>query len=216
MGKVIVVGNEKGGVGKTTVSCNLAINLINDGFDVLVVDTDRQNSLGDFCDFRSQTEELKKINCVQKCGDTFDSLVDLKKRYEYIIVDAGGQDSVELRSSLMCADLHIMPIKASQFDLWACQRMDDMLKRVRSMNRSLINKTVINMASTHISVNEDSEASDFLSDFEIINNTFATVLHERKTYRDSVKEGRSVLEKDQNSKAAKEFSRFYVEVKNEL
>jgi cellulose biosynthesis protein BcsQ len=109
-----------------------------------------------------------------------------------------------------------MPIKASQFDLWACQRMDDMLKRVRSMNRGLINKTVINMASTHISVNEDSEASDFLSDFEIINNTFATVLHERKTYRDSVKEGRSVTEKDQSSKAAKEFAKFYAEVKNEL
>ena len=216
MGKIIAIANQKGGVGKTTVSCNLAINLINDGFDVLVVDTDRQNSLGDFCDFRSQTEELKKINCVQKCGDTFDSLVDLKKRYEYIIVDAGGQDSVELRSSLMCADLHIMPIKASQFDLWACQRMDDLLKRVKSMNRNLCNKTLINMASTHISVNEDSEASEFLSEFETINDTFKTVLHERKTYRDSVKEGMSVIEKDFASKAACEFKKFYEEVKNEL
>lgn len=216
MGKVIVVGNEKGGVGKTTVSCNLAISLINDGYDVLTIDTDRQNSIGDFSVFRSQVDGLNKINCVQKSGDTYEALLDLKKRYEYIIVDAGGQDSVELRSALMCADLHIMPIKASQFDLWACERMEKLLTRVKSMNRSLINKTLINMASTHVSVNEDSEAAEFLTEFETINNTFDTVLHERKTYRDSVKEGKSVIEKDQSSKAAKEFIKLYQEIKNEL
>ena len=84
------------------------------------------------------------------------------------------------------------------------------------MNRNLLNKTVINMASTHVSVNEDSDATDFLSEFEVINNTFKTVLHERKTYRDSVKEGKSVVEKDMSSKAAQEFMQFYKEFKNEL
>ena len=32
-----------------------------------------------------------------------------------------------------------MPLKASQFDLWSCQRMNDLLKRVKSLNRNIIN-----------------------------------------------------------------------------
>lgn len=216
MGKLIVIGNEKGGVGKSTISCNLAIQLVNNQKDVLLVDTDRQNSLGDFSAHRNNIKGLNKLNCIQKCGDTFDALNDIKNRYDFVLVDAGGQDSIELRSALMCADLHIMPLKASQFDLWACQRMDDLLKRVKSLNRNIKNKTLINMASTHISVNEDSEALDFLNDFEIINNLFKTVLHERKAYRDSIKNGQNVVEYDSSSKAAIEFKKVYEEILNEL
>lgn len=216
MGKLLVVGNEKGGVGKSTITCNIAIQMLNDGNDVLVVDTDRQNSLGDFCEHRNAMDSVKKLSCIQKCGDTFDALNDLKGRYDYVVVDAGGQDSVELRSSLMCADLHIMPLKASQFDLWACQRMDELLKRVSSLNRSIKTKTLINMASTHIAVTEGSEALSFLNDFEIIGNLFKTIIHERKGFRDSIKNGINITEYDPISKAALEFKNLYAEIKNEL
>ena len=43
--KVIAVTNQKGGVGKTTTSENVAIGLSRQGFDVLIVDFDPQGYL---------------------------------------------------------------------------------------------------------------------------------------------------------------------------
>ncbi len=43
--KVIVVTNQKGGVGKTTTAENLVIGLSQQGFDVLIVDFDPQGDL---------------------------------------------------------------------------------------------------------------------------------------------------------------------------
>lgn len=45
MSKVITVYSSKGGVGKTTLSSNMATNLSKRGFKVLIIDTDPQNSV---------------------------------------------------------------------------------------------------------------------------------------------------------------------------
>lgn len=49
MGKVIALANQKGGVGKTTSTVNLAYALVQQGQKVLVVDMDPQSSLTLYC-----------------------------------------------------------------------------------------------------------------------------------------------------------------------
>lgn len=46
MSKVISISNQKGGVGKTTTTCNVAAGLKKKGFRVLIIDLDPQGNLG--------------------------------------------------------------------------------------------------------------------------------------------------------------------------
>ena len=66
MSMVISISNQKGGVGKTTTTCNLAAGLVKKGYRVLIIDMDHQGNLG-FC-VGAETETSATIYDVLK-GD---------------------------------------------------------------------------------------------------------------------------------------------------
>ena len=75
---IILVGNEKGGVGKTTLATNLAVAAQMDNKDVLLIDTDQQMSSTYWAKVREENTDLKDITCVYRKGDD-NTLLDLKK-----------------------------------------------------------------------------------------------------------------------------------------
>ena len=114
---IVLVGGEKGGVGKTTLAVNLAAMRARAGHDVLLVDADKQASANLWASIRDQEKVDPPVRCVQKRGKGLAADVrDLATRYEDIVIDAGGQDSVELRAAMTIADLAIFPIQPSLFD----------------------------------------------------------------------------------------------------
>lgn len=210
---IILIGGEKGGTGKTTLSTNLAAIMMKNNSDVLLVDTDKQGSASAWCAMRDEIPNFKRIPCIQKFGPAIASEIkDLSNRYEDIIIDAGGRDSVELRATLTVADKVFIPIQASQFDVWTLGAMDNLVNLATPYNPTLKAFVVINRASTNPSVSESRETKEIFDDFQNL-RLLQSMIRDRIAYRKAARSGLSVVELEQpDSKANSEIEDFYREV----
>jgi len=210
---IIVVCAEKGGVGKTTLAVNLAAQRALDGHDVLLVDTDLQVSASLWAQKRDETAIQPRVACVQKFGKGLQAEVrDLARRYEDIVLDVGGRESVELRASLVVADRAYIPIQASQFDMWTLDRMDELVATAQTFNAGLQASVILNRVSTNPQVAETREVVELLQDYAYL-QLAETMVYERIAWRKSIREGRAVSELTPvDAKATAELQRFYAEV----
>lgn len=211
---ILLIGGEKGGTGKTTIATNLAAMRARAGRDVLLVDTDIQGSASFWVQTRDEASVEPRVANVQKFGKNLaNELSDLAKRYQDIVIDAGGRDSAELRASLVRADLAVIPVQASQFDLWTLDRMDEMVKLAKSYNQGLRVKILISRASTNPGVTEANNAAELVEEFD----TFAlanTIIRDRIAFRRAAAEGKGVTEMydPETEKAAWEINKLYKEI----
>lgn len=138
--RVIVVGNEKGGAGKSTVSMHLCVSLMRMGKSVGVIDLDvRQRSLTRYLENRLRwmqstgarlpMPEIVRVDAsterdldraeAEETNRLVSSLQRLKKSCDFIIIDSPGGDTFLSRSAHMYADTLITPLNDSfvDFDL---------------------------------------------------------------------------------------------------
>lgn len=208
---ITVFGGEKGGTGKTTLATNIAAMLAKSGRDVLLLDTDRQGTASLWATVREEDEVEPRVPCVQKFGKGLPAQVrDLAKRYEEIVIDAGGRDSLELRYALGVADRVYIPVQPFQFDIWTIQQMDALVEMARTINEHLNAYLVLNRVSTNPVVREDRDAREFVSQEKFSNLTLlqATV-RDRISFRKSARDGLSVVEHRLDRKAATEMNELY-------
>ena len=210
---IVLFGGEKGGAGKTTLATNIAAIRTAKIGDLLLVDTDRQSTASFWCSMREDHGVLPRVASIQKYDKTLRSEVkELKKKYQDIIIDAGGRDSPELRSALLVADIAIFPLRPSQFDLWTMSRLNTLVEQALDINENLKAFVVINQASPNPAVKEVEEAKEFISEFKYI-NLFDSIICERISYRRAAIEGRGVSEyKPEDGKAIEEVSNLYNEI----
>lgn len=207
---VVLIGGEKGGTGKTTLAVNLAAQRSSDGRDVLLVDTDKQGSASDWVAIRETEGVSPGVSCVQVFGKQVTSqLQDLAPRYDDVVVDAGGRDSVELRAAMVVTDRFFVPLQASQFDVWTLERIEGLVEQGQTINDGLKGSVFINRASPHPQVHEAEEAADLLEDFDHLEFT-GVVIHDRIAFRRAVSEGTGVMEVDSpDPKACREVQALY-------
>lgn len=210
---IITLGAEKGGVGKTTLAVNLAAQRTLEGHDVLLVDTDLQISASFWSQRRDETGLQPRVACIQKFGKGLQAeLRDLATRYEDILVDVGGRESVELSSSLVVADRAYIPIQASQFDMWTLDRMDELVATAMGFNPDLQAYVVITRASPNPQVTEVQDVIERIQEYEYLQIAEA-IIYERIAWRKSIREGRAVSElTPADPKANAELKRLYDEI----
>ena len=210
---IVLIGGEKGGTGKSTLATNIAVWLAHEGQDVILVDADNQATSKRWIDRRNDwnTENaqkgegralLREVHVAQANGDVYKPAIDLAKRYQQVVIDAGGRDSKELRTAMVAADVILVPTRASQPDLETMDHVNDLIDLARGMNPNLRAYAVISMAPANPMINEAVEAQEFLQDFQQL-ELAATFVRDRKVYRDAMLAGRGVIELN-NSQAKAE------------
>jgi chromosome partitioning protein len=120
---VIVVGNEKGGAGKSTVATHLAVALMHEGAAVAVADLDhRQKSTEQFFSSREAWAKAQGVALVHPvaryCPEGMDDLeAALSPSADFLVMDTPGADTETSRAAHRAADLIVTPMNDSFVDL---------------------------------------------------------------------------------------------------
>ncbi len=209
---ITIIGSNKGGVGKTTTTVNIAVGLAMRGKEIVLVDADPQRSLSKWYAERESNGHKPAMVLVEKRDNIAQTLIALNERFEHVIVDVGGRNGRELITGASVADLIIAPHQCSQLDLDTLVELDEQTERISDINPKL--KTVVyhSMASTNHAVKnkERKEFAQYVSVFDYL-SILKSVGSYRKVYRDVISEGLSVLE-SKNASAIEEISNLVNEI----
>jgi chromosome partitioning protein len=204
---VISVTNLKGGVGKSTISRNLAAYFASKGVKVCLVDTDiEQRTTCDWAERRADTAQyipvfpMTSLQTLPKDVENHEN-----DGYQLVIVDGVPQlDKVATRTILI-SDLLLIPITPSIDDIKSFERFLSRFEEVKAHRDSIPAYIVLNKFSGRN--NEDiemQEAINLFADYGIkqLKSTVATrVAHAR-----SSKYGLTAFEWTEDDKAKQEIN----------
>jgi len=205
---IIVLGSQKGGVGKSTLAVSVAAYLIEQGSRVLIVDADDQKSVLTW--YNNRSESLPHIPVTGASGNIKAMLKEHEKSYDYVIADCAGRDSSEMRSGLMAADVFISPLRPSQMDLDVVPHTCSVFTAAKDFNEGVRGYLVLNMTPTNMFVNEANQAAEVLNDFPEMKLAEARVC-DRKAHRDAWADSMTIFE-TQNIKAQEEITELVKEI----
>jgi chromosome partitioning protein len=129
--KVFTVAQQKGGAGKTTIACHLAVALAAGGKQVAIVDIDPQKSLARWHEQREAAlgKGQTGLTLVAVSGWRTQTEVDkLVRSMDFVVIDSPPHAETEARIAVRAADLVILPVQPSPMDLWAIQPTLDLAK----------------------------------------------------------------------------------------
>lgn len=142
MGKIILITHQKGGVGKSTLTYNLAQN-ISENASVAILDLDLQGSLSsikdlvtnfDIIPYKGEIKEIQNLN------------------YDFIFIDTPPYLSQQLPELIQLADLIIIPTKAGVLDLLAIKSTIELIENESKQEKALV---VFNMIKPNTTLTLD-------------------------------------------------------------
>ncbi|GAB3754748.1 AAA family ATPase [Spirosoma pomorum] len=193
---IFTVGGIKGGSGKTTISTNLAVFLsqLNNG-DVLLVDADDQETASDFTAWREDTKGSDNIGytAVKLSGEAVRSQVlQLKKKYEHVIIDVGGRDTSSQRAALYVTDYYLLPFNPRSFDVWTVPKVEKLISEILPAKPTPLTAfAFLNRADPRGADNE--EAAEYIAQAQILKYLDCPIGN-RKAFSHAAGKGLSVLE----------------------
>lgn len=206
---IIAFLNQKGGVGKTTLATQVAGELAARDRSVIVVDADPQGSALDWSQRRHQKGLRRTFGVVGLARETLHIEVpQLAKGVDHVIIDGPPRATALTRSAMLAADVIVIPVQPSPYDVWASGEIVSLVKEARIFRPGLQATFAINRRITGTVIGR--EARPALTNHPY--PTLATEVHQRVAFADSATAGRLVSEYCAASPAAFEVGSLASEV----
>ena len=142
---IIAVLTQKGGAGKTTIALHLAGELAKQGASVLLVDADPQGSALDWAEQRTRDGRQRLFGVVGLARETLHREVpDLARSVDHVVIDGPPRATALVRSAMLAAELVLVPVQPSAFDVWASQVVLDLVREATVYNPALRTLFVVN------------------------------------------------------------------------
>jgi chromosome partitioning protein len=162
MGKILAIGNQKGGVGKTTTAINLAACLALDGLKILLVDCDPQANATSGLGIQRDENRHSIYDVLMGDADAAQILLpteignltllpgsknltgEVQKAFDLVVLDCPPALDLLTLNALAAADSLIVPMQAEYFALEGISELVSTLERIRgAVNPRLIIEGVL-------------------------------------------------------------------------
>ncbi len=212
----IAITNLKGGVGKTTITTNLAVSFAHRGKRVCIVDSDlAQKSSMEWAGNRS--ESMPHIPVYGAMAKQLNKEVaKLNEENDIVFIDGTPQLSELAERTVLASDILIIPISPSIYDLRAFESFFEKVEQINQVRE----EQGLKMVKTYVIVNRIAEKTNLgreileaLKDYAV--TVFDTKLANRIAYAETATGGLGVAEwKDK--KAKEEFENLADEVEKAI
>lgn len=212
--KIVAILNQKGGVGKTTLATNIAYKLFLDSKNVLLIDSDPQGSARDW--HAAGNSDIPVIGIDRPTIEK--DITKIGSQFDWVIIDGAPQLADIAISTIKCADLIIIPVQPSPYDIWASADLVDIIKQRQQINNN-VPKAFFCISRKITNTNLSKEVLEALEGYELPVMKYGT--SQRVKYAESAAKGESVfkINWDQSvafsghSEAAQEITNIVNEIK---
>lgn len=198
--------NQKGGVGKTTLSVNIAAALAHSGARVLLIDADPQGSSLDWSAAREGDPIFSVVGLPR--ASVHKEIGQVGQGYDHIIIDGPPRVTDLARSAIMASDLVLIPVQPSPYDVWAADEVVKLIQEATVYKENLKSAFVVNRKIANTAIGRDVGEALAAYEMPILTSTVT----QRVIYAEAAAQGKAVFEIDTAGPAAAEIAALVAEI----
>mgnify|MGYP000011638930 CR=1 FL=1 len=182
--------NQKGGVGKTTLSVNLAASLARAGGRVLLIDADPQGSALDWAAARQGDPLFTVVGFPRP--SIHKEIAQMGKGYDHIVIDGPPRVTDLARSAIMASDVVVIPVQPSPYDIWAADEVVKLIEEARVFKENIKSAFVVNRKITNTAIGRD--VREALASYPV--HVLQASVTQRVVFAEAAAQGQAIFEID--------------------